>query len=146
MSAATLQNVAPEVAEAGAVTLRPARYEDAPECARITFEAFKSIHDRHQFRRDFESIEHARGLAEMFISHPSFYGVVAELDGRVVGSNFLDERSDMRGVGPITVDPTLQRKGVGRQLMRAVVERGRDARGVRLVQDSFNNLGCVARN
>lgn len=124
----------------GAVTLRPARPEDAAECGRIIFEAFKSIHDRHVFRRDFESIEAATRLAEMFINHPSFYGVVAESGGRVVGSNFLDERSDVRGVGPITVDPALQQKGVGRLLMRAVIERGRGARGVRLVQDSFNTL------
>ena len=141
MSAVISQNVATiDSGAAGAVTLRPARPEDAPECARIIFEAFKNIHDRHQFRRDFESVEQALGLAEMFINHPSFYGVVAESGGRVVGSNFLDERSDVRGVGPITVDPTLQQKGVGRLLMRAVIERGRGARGVRLVQDSFNNL------
>lgn len=127
-------------AAAGAVTLRPARPEDAAECARIIFEAFRTIHDRHEFRRDFQSIEAAAGLAEMFINHPSFYGVVAELDGRVVGSNFLDERGDVRGVGPISVDPALQQKGVGRLLMRAVIERGRAARGVRLVQDSFNTL------
>lgn len=127
-------------AAAGAVTLRPARPEDAAECARIIFEAFKSIHDRHDFRRDFESIEAATRLAEMFIGHPDFYGVVAEVGGRVVGSNFLDERSDMRGVGPITVDPASQQKGVGRLLMQAVIERGRGARGVRLLQDSFNML------
>jgi hypothetical protein len=28
----------------------------------------------------------------MLLSHPGFYSVVAELDGRVAGSNFLDER------------------------------------------------------
>jgi predicted N-acetyltransferase YhbS len=123
-----------------AVTLRPARPEDAAECGRIIFEAFRAIHDRHDFRRDFASVEEAVGLAGMFISHPSFYGVVAESEGRVVGSNFLDERTDVRGVGPITVDPGVQQKGVGRLLMRAVLERGRGARGVRLVQDSFNSL------
>jgi predicted N-acetyltransferase YhbS len=123
-----------------AITLRRARPEDAAECARIIYEAFKSIHDRHNFPRDFESVEAALSLAEMFINHPAFYGVVAEADGRVVGSNFLDERNAVRGVGPITVDPDLQRKGVGRLLMRAVLERGRGARGIRLVQDSFNTL------
>jgi GNAT superfamily N-acetyltransferase len=123
-----------------AVTLREARPEDAAECGRIIFEAFRGIADRHHFRRDFASAEEGAGLAGMFIAHPSFYGVVAELDGRVVGSNFLDERNDMRGVGPITVDPEAQQKGTGRLLMRAVLERARGARGVRLVQDSFNTL------
>ena len=41
----------------------------------------------------------------MWIPHPSIWGVVAEIGGRIVGSNFLDERDPIRGVGPITVDP-----------------------------------------
>jgi hypothetical protein len=44
----------------------------------------------------------------MMFSHPSFYCVVAELDGRIVGSNCLDERSAVGGIGPITVDPGVQ--------------------------------------
>jgi hypothetical protein len=39
-----------------------------------------------------------------FLAHPHIYGVVAELDGRVVGSNFLDERSIIAGIVPITVE------------------------------------------
>ncbi|MDQ3803100.1 MAG: GNAT family N-acetyltransferase [Acidobacteriota bacterium] len=140
MTAAISPSAASTGTAAGAPALRPARAEDAAECGRIIYEAFKSIHDRHDFRRDFASVEAATQLAEMFINHPSFYGVAAEVDGRVVGSNFLDERSDVRGVGPITVDPGLQQKGVGRLLMRDVIERGRGARGIRLVQDSFNML------
>ena len=36
-------------------------------------------------------------------------------DGRIVGSNFLDERDPIRGVGPITVDPESQNAGRGTQ-------------------------------
>ena len=32
--------------------------------------------------------------------------MVAEADGKVVGSNFLDERSPIVGVGPVTSHPT----------------------------------------
>jgi hypothetical protein len=75
---------------------------------------------------------------ETWIPHPSIWGVVAELDGRVVGSNFLDERDPIRGVGPITVDPEGQNVGVGRKLMEAVLERGEGAPGIRLLQDGFH--------
>lgn len=131
-------NIEPDAG--GAVTLRPAGPEDAAECGRVIFESFRDIHDRHQFRRDFASVEDAVGMAGMFIGHPHVYGVVAEAGGRIVGSNFLSEHGEVRGVGPITVDPGVQQKGVGRALMRAVLERAEGARGVRLVQDSFNTL------
>lgn len=72
------------------------------------------------------------------IRHPGFWGVVAEIDGQVVGSNFLDERDPIRGVGPITVDPGCRTPGVGRRLMEAVLVRGERAPGIRLVQDAFN--------
>jgi GNAT superfamily N-acetyltransferase len=77
-------------------------------------------------------------VISVFIGHPSIWGVVAEHDGRIVGSNFLDERDPIRGVGPITIDPQHQNTGVGRRLMEAVMERGRGAAGVRLLQDAFH--------
>jgi hypothetical protein len=66
---------------------------------------------------------------------------VAEVEGRVVGSNCLDERALIAGVGPITVDPTVQNSGVGRKLMETVLDRARerDAAGARLVQAAFHN-------
>ncbi len=120
------------------VTLRPIKSDDVATCGRIIFEAFKGIAQRHNFPLDFPSVESATELAGHFTHHPKFYGVVAESGGKVVGSNFLDERNPIRGVGPITVDPGCQQGGVGRRLMEAVLERGRKASGIRLVQDAFN--------
>jgi predicted N-acetyltransferase YhbS len=125
-------------AAAADVTIREAAPEDAEACSRICFEAFGEIHDHHRFPRDFPALEAATGLMAAWIPHPSVWGVVAEVDGRVVGSNFLDERGPIRGVGPITVDPGGQNGGVGRRLMEAVLERGQGAPGVRLLQDGFH--------
>jgi GNAT superfamily N-acetyltransferase len=118
--------------------LRTIEPGDADAAARIVYEAFARIHDRHRFPRDFPTLEAAAGLTSNFIAHPSIWGVVAEVDGRIAGSNFLDERGPVRGVGPITVDPDAQARGVGRELMGAVLERASDASGTRLLQDSFN--------
>jgi GNAT superfamily N-acetyltransferase len=120
------------------VTLRPVEPDDAEECARIVFEAFGALHDYHRFPRDFPALEAAAGLMSVFVPHPMIWGVVAEMDGRIVGSNFLDERSPIRGVGPITVAPEGQNAGVGRKLMEAVIERAKDAPGIRLLQDAFH--------
>jgi hypothetical protein len=54
---------------------------------------FKSIADRHNFPPDFPSPDVASGLMALLIAHPNFYSTLAELDGRIVGSNFLDERT-----------------------------------------------------
>jgi GNAT superfamily N-acetyltransferase len=120
------------------VELRPIEPGDRDETARIVYEAFAGIHDHHRFGRDFPTLEAAVELTTNFIAHPSIWGVVAEIDGRIVGSNHLDERGPVRGVGPITVDPAAQGRGVGRALMRAVLDRGADAMSVRLLQDAFN--------
>jgi hypothetical protein len=74
-------------------------------------------------------------------SHPGFYCLVAETRGRVVGSNCLDERSVIAGVGPITIDPQVQNGGTGRKLMELVLDRARErgAAGTRLVQAAFHN-------
>ena len=120
------------------MNLREATPDDAPAIAQIVFEAFGDIHDQHRFPRDFPALEAAVGMMQVWIPHPSVWGVVAEIDGRVVGSNFLDERDPIRGVGPITVSPAGQNAGVGRSLMEAALERGNDAAGIRLLQDGFH--------
>jgi predicted N-acetyltransferase YhbS len=125
------------------IELRATEPADGDECARIVYEAFGGIHDHHRFARDFPTLEAAGQMTSAFISHPSIWGVVAERDGRIVGSNFLDERGPIRGLGPITVDPQAQGARVGRRLMEAALERGRDAAGIRLFQDSFN-MGSLA--
>src|SRR5262249_39127897 len=81
------------------------------------------------------------GLLTSLLAHPGFYSVVAELEGTIVGSNFLDERSTVAGLGPITVDPAVQNRAVGRQLMQNALARVRQRRfpGVRLLQATYHN-------
>jgi predicted N-acetyltransferase YhbS len=122
-------------------TLRPGRPEDAHTCGAICYEAFKAIASQHNFPPDFPSPEAAVDLLSMLLSHPGFYAVVAEANGRIVGSNFLDERSTIAGLGPITVDPSVQNSRIGRRLMEALLDRAVQRRlpGVRLVQSAYHN-------
>lgn len=76
-----------------ALALRPAIPIDGPELGRICFEAFRSIAERHGYRLDIPSVDAGVGLLSYLTGHPGVYGVVAESDGRIVGSNFMDERS-----------------------------------------------------
>lgn len=123
------------------VKLRPGRPEDADACGIICYQAFRRIAGEHNYPPDFPAPEVATGLLSMLFGHPGFYSVVAEVNGKVVGSNFLDERSTILGVGPITVDPAVQNHGIGRVLMQDVIQRAaeKDSPGIRLLQAAYHN-------
>lgn len=123
------------------VVVRAATPDDSTVCGQICYEAFSKLNTRHNFPCDFPTAEASIGLLSMMFASPSFYCVVAESGRRIVGSNCLDERSVISGVGPITVDPGAQNLGVGRKLMQAVMDRAKERRaaGVRLVQAAFHN-------
>lgn len=121
-----------------AFELRRARPGDADAIAQVTYTAFRAFHQSRGFQPDFPSVEAALGLASAQLADPQTFGIVAERNGQIVGANFLTEGDPIRGVGPIAVDPAHQDAGIGRALMLAVIERGADALGTRLVQDAFN--------
>ncbi len=122
------------------LTIRPASAADVPESGRICYDAFASIAARHRFPSDVASIEAATGLVSGLIAHPGFFSVVAECDGRIVGSSFLDERSVIAGVGHVTVDPDVQDRRIGRELMGTVLQRCAQRRvpGVRLLHAAYH--------
>ena len=123
------------------VKLRAGTEADAVPCGTICYEAFKAVCTQHSFPPDFPSAEVASGLLSTLLVHPQFYSVVAELDGRILGSNFVDERSCIHGVGPITVDPTVQNRNIGARLMQDAIDRARqrNAASVRLLQAGFHS-------
>ena len=118
------------------ITVREAVHDDWPEAGRICYEAFSTLADRHGFPHDFPTVAAASDPIRWLIDHPRIFGVVAESDGRILGSSFLDERGTISAIGPVSVDPTAQDRHVGRLLMEAVLERARvqGAPGVRLLQ------------
>lgn len=111
--------------DSSAVVVRIATPADAEACGQICYDAFTAISTAHGFPPDLPSAEVTSGLLSWMFSASDFYCVVAEIDGRIVGSNCLDERATIRGIGPITIDPGMQNRGVGRLLMQAVMDRGR---------------------
>jgi|ERR1041385_1798893 predicted N-acetyltransferase YhbS len=122
------------------IRLRRGTAADAEACGRICYEAFTTLSQAHGFAQDFPAPEIAIGLLTWMLGHPKFFSVVAEMDGRVIGSNFMDERNPIAGVGPITVDPAVQNRALGRRLMDAVHERAAEEHfpGVRLVQAGYH--------
>lgn len=137
------------------LTLRRGTPADAERCGQICYQAFHTISTSHNFPPDFPAPEVAVGLLSWIFTRDDVYSVVAEMDGNIVGSNFLWEGGLVSGVGPITVDPTVQNSAVGRRMMEDVLARARQMghAGVRLVQAAYHNrslslyakLGFVVR-
>ena len=122
------------------VRLERAKPEYANELGRIMYEAFAGINQRHGFPADFPNVEVGQQVMGMLCSRPDIYGVAAIDNGKPIGSNFIWTGDPVAGLGPITVDSTSQHKGIGRQLMQAVIDHAK-AQGsemIRLAQDSFN--------
>jgi predicted N-acetyltransferase YhbS len=142
-------------AEKQSLLIRRATPADAAVCGRICYDAFATLANKHGFPPDFPGPERPTHALSMMFSHPSFFCVVAEQDGKIVGSNCLDERATIAGVGPITIDPVVQNRTVGRQLMHAVMARATEKKsaGIRLVQAAYHSrslslyakLGFVVR-
>jgi GNAT superfamily N-acetyltransferase len=137
------------------VTVREATAQDADRCARIFYDAFESIAARHNFPVEPPSREFTHFKVSDMLSSDGFVGLAAERDGEVLGSAFIDERTPIAGIGPVTIDPAAQDDGIGRALMQAALRREheRGSVGVRLVQTAYHyrslalyaKLGFVVR-
>jgi predicted N-acetyltransferase YhbS len=142
-------------AESRSVVIRRATPDDAEACGKICFEAFQALSGQHNFPCDFPAPEVSIGVLSAMFSHPSFFCVVAEQGGKLIGSNCLDERTSIAGIGPITVDPRTQNRTAGRQLMQAAMDHAAEKKfaGIRLVQAAYHSrslslyakLGFVVR-
>lgn len=123
------------------IKLRAGKPEDAAAAGKIGYEAFRAISENHNFPKDIPSVEAAAGLSSMLLSRADIYSVIAEIDDRMVGSNFLWKDVDVAGVGPITVDPSAQNSTIGRILMDDVMQHAdeNNYRSVRLVQAAYHN-------
>jgi predicted N-acetyltransferase YhbS len=119
--------------------IRQATPADADACARAMYAAFESLATRHAFPIEPQSLEFTHIQLESMLATDGIYALVAERDGGVVGSAFQDERGEIVGIGPVSVDPAVQ-GGVGRELMECLLQRcaQRAAPGVRLVQTAYN--------
>ena len=123
-----------------ALELVPATVEEIPVLSRICHEAFSALHDRFGIERDIPDATVGEMIISQVVKRPDYTGVMALLDGKIVGSNFLVQADEVAGVGPITVDPAVQSKGIGRALMQWAIDeaRRRGIRQTRLFQEALN--------
>lgn len=120
------------------LTIRPIESSDAESCGRIGYEAHKAISSIHGYPSEQPSEEYGIGLVRTILGNPNSWGVLAEKQGRILGSIFLHKfpPSPVAVIGPLAVHPSAEDAGVGTALMAAALDRAREQKQeqVRLVQ------------
>ena len=125
------------------VVIRDETDADVRMISEVTIAAFKTLEiSNHTEQFIIESLRAAKALT---------VSLVAEMDGRVIGHiafspvNISDGTRNWYGLGPVSVLPEYQRKGIGKSLIREGLSRLKDldARGCCLVghPEFYKKLG-----
>jgi GNAT superfamily N-acetyltransferase len=105
-------------AEANPVLVRPLAEEDLEEADRIFRVAFGTFLGAVDPERFFGDADFVR---TRWRANPGA-ALAAEIDGRLVGSNFAGNWGSVGFFGPLTVEPTIWDRAVGRRLVEATME------------------------
>lgn len=130
----------------GSITLRAMTEADVEAAAAICNKAFNAFNESVGLPPEFpptEVVDVPLGLFKDAVNKsPDIQTFVAlNAAGEVIGSNMVDLRDGVAGIGPISVQPGTQNAGAGRMLMQAVMNAAAEAgvESVRLVQISSNS-------
>lgn len=129
-------------------TIRVLEERDADRAGDVNFLAFYDVALRHGQTPVVTTPADARSYVRHLLSFDPLGGLVAELDGGIVGMAWLHQRRPVATIGPVAVDPHAQGCGIGRLLLERCIEAaGPRIPQVRLVHESFNarSLGLYLR-
>lgn len=124
-------------------TIRDMTKDDVEGVGVVLFDAFTAASERYRYAPRFRTREEALALAWAMFRYPAMDVLVAEAEGRVVGSCGLNLRGSNGGIGPVSIDPGFHGKGTGRELLAAATDRGSSLRSLRALQESFNPASFV---
>lgn len=100
------------------VLIRPLRTDELPEAdavRRLAFGTFLGLPDPLSFRGD------ASPVRTRYLADPAG-GFAAEVDGDLVGTNFVVDWGSVGFFGPVSVRPDLWDRGIARHLVAAVLD------------------------
>lgn len=130
------------------LTVRPARAEDANSVGHLAqqFAGYlRSLGDTTDFKMTAEAY-----LRDGFSSQPAFAGLVAEVDGRVIGYLLYHFGYDSDAAAPnlhvvdLYVDSGLRKRGIGRALMMAAANVARERAAREMIWSVYHANGLAA--
>ena len=111
---------------------------DIDRVGEILYEGFSGVASKYGYPPVMQGVQDGKAWAWAMCHYVSSEGIVAEVDGRVVGVVFLNKRGDVGGGGPMAIDPAFQGKTIAPQLMTVFLERCKSLSSIRVVQEAFN--------
>lgn len=123
-----------------AIVIRKMEIDEAEETGKIIVQAFNDVFIKHGLPAPFQSWQAGQGIAYGYAGHDPEGCLVATENGKIIGSGFIHLRGDKASIGPMSVSPEHQNKGLGRAIMEALLKIGSKASSIRLIQDSFNTV------
>jgi predicted N-acetyltransferase YhbS len=126
------------------IKIRPAVSSDSAACGKLIAKALAALSQRQGLPAEFDESS-ASALTARMLDHPEMYGLVAEAEGQMAGTVFLDERAVVRGIGWLAVEPSFQGRHIGRLMLNEVIERSLTSPGMRTVvgAESSNAIGLL---
>ena len=119
-------------------TVRTMTRADLDPVGAILCTAFNNGSERHGYAPRIKNAQEGTAWAWSIFRHAPHEILIAEVSDQVAGICCLHPRGDQGGIGPVAVDPAYQGKGVGRQLMDALIRKAGALQSMRLFQESFN--------
>ncbi len=121
-------------------TLTTVLPEQADEVGAMVYESFREIAERHNFTPAFATPQLAQLVIRLLAQTEGNESYLLVEDGQPLACNFGDERDEVVGIGPVAVAVDQQGRGLGRQVMEALVERSErnGFTSLRLVQSAYN--------
>ena len=120
------------------LVIQSIEYNDVKSCGKTGYQAHKTISSAHGYPSEQPSEEFGIGLIRSLLENPNSWGVLAERQGKTLGSIFLHKfpPSPVAVIGPLTVHPSAEGGGVGRMLMDAALTQAHKQNydQIRLVQ------------
>jgi GNAT superfamily N-acetyltransferase len=120
------------------VEIRRMTRADIAEVGRIGVDAFNDLMARHNRPPLYPDPQVGQLAATASLNLDPDRCLVAVDGDRIVGSIFYRLRGETVSVGPATVAPADQGRGIGRDLLQTVIDREPNARSMRIMQDSLN--------
>ncbi len=114
--------------------------EQAEAVGTLVYESFREIAERHNFTPAFATPQLAQLVIRLLAQTEGNESYLLVEDGKPLACNFGDERDEVVGIGPVAVAVDQQGRGLGRQVMEALIERSeRDGfTSLRLLQSAYN--------